>query len=176
MEQLLRLIDSVYRLPTDAEGNRLPNGAELEPAWQKAVSQVSVLKIKWDPRQNIYVFQNGTHLPQVVKKNFRRQIWKLNGLGFDDAELVLERKNDDWVDVTVSYTESPGVVLRPATLFLFDIKDTKSPWQKFSFPRTVGTGGGGVESNEIDLKADSEITAKLMITGYQTNSSPIFVP
>ncbi len=176
MEQLLRLIDSVYRLPTDVYGNRLPCGEPPEPAWQKIASEVSALKIKWDPRQNMFVFQNVTHLPLADKKIYRRQIWKLTGLGFEDAELVLERKNDSWVDVTVSYSQESGAVLRPATLFLFENKDARSPLQTFSFTSTVGTDGGTTESRTIGLPLNSEVTAKLVIPGYRTNSSPVLKP
>jgi hypothetical protein len=176
MEQLLRLIDSVYRLPTDVYGNRLPCGEPPEPTWQKIASEVPALKIKWDPQQNMFVFQNGTHLPLADKKIYRRQIWKLTGLGFEDAELVLERKNDSWVDVMVSYSEESGAALRPATLFLFASKDAGSPLQTFSFKSTVGTGGGTSESRTIGLPVDSEVTAKLVIPGYRTNSSPVLKP
>jgi len=176
MEQLLRLLDSVYRLPTDVNGNRLPCGEPPEPAWQKIVADVSALKIKWDSRENSFVFRDGGHLPIAAKEIYQRQIWKLTGLGFEDAELVLERKNDSWVDVIVSHSDKPGVALRPGSLFLFDGNDAKPPLLTFSFTSSVGTGGGTIESRTIGLKPGSELTAKLVITGYRTNLSPLLKP
>lgn len=89
---------------------------------------------------------------------------------------MLERKNDSWVDVTVSYSQESGAVLRPATLFLFENKDARSPLQTFSFTSTVGTDGGTTESRTIGLPLNSEVTAKLVIPGYRTNSSPVLKP
>ena len=176
MEQLLRLIDSVYRMPEDVYGNRLPCGAPPEPAWQKVVSKISALGIKWDSHQNMYVFQNGKHLPKVEKAIYRRQIWKLDGLGFEIAELVLERKSDMWVDVTVSSTEKAGVPLRPATLLLFDNKDTRVPMETFSFDGNVGKGSSRIETRTIGLRAGTELTAKLVVPGDSTNLSPVLKP
>lgn len=176
MEQLLRLIDSVYRMPTDVYGNRLPCGEPPEPTWQKIVSDVSALKIKWDTQQNMLVFQNGTHNPKLENKIFRRQIWKLTGLGFEDAELVLERKNESWLDVIVSSTQKEGARLRPGTLFLFENNDNTTPAETFSFTNQVGFGGGSTESRTIAFPAGSEVTAKLAIPGYLTNSSPVWKP
>ena len=176
MEQLLRLIDLVYWMPTDVLGNRLPCGEPPEPTWQRIVSEVSALKIKWDPRQNMFVFPNGTHIPKGETRIHRRQIWKLTGLGFADAELVLERKNDNWVDAIVSSTQKNGARLRPGTLFLFDNKDNKAPLEKFSFTDQVGFGGSSTERRGIALLAGSEVVAKLAIPGHSTNSSPVWKP
>lgn len=176
MEQLLRLIDSVHRLPTDQYGNRLPCGEPPEPAWQNIVAEVSALQIKWAPKQNLFVFPDGTHLPLAANKIYRRQIWKLTGIGFEDGELVLERKNQSWVEVMVSHSDKAGAALRPATLFLFDSKNMQSPISTFSFASTAGSGGSTFESRTIGLRTNSEVTATLVIMGFQTNSSPVLRP
>jgi hypothetical protein len=176
MEQLLRLIDSVYRLPADVYGNRLPCCEPPESAWQKVVSEVSTLKIKWDPRQNMFVFPDGSHLSPAENNIYRRQIWKLTGLGFEDAEIVLERKSDNWVSVMVWWAGKAGATLRPGTLFLFDGKDMKVPLEMFPFTSKVGMGGGTTVCRTIRLIAGSELTARLVVTGYSTNSSPLLKP
>ncbi len=176
MEQLLRLIDSVYRLPTDASGNRLPCGEPPEPAWQKVVSGVSALKIRWDRQQNMFVFRNGMALPQPEKKIYRRQIWKFTSPGLEDAELVLERKSDSWVDATLSCSEKSGDALRPATLLLFDNKEAAAPLETYTFTNIMGADCGLVTGWYLGLKPGSEVTAKLFIPGYSTNSSPVLTP
>lgn len=176
MEQLLRLIDSVYRLPTDVYGNRLPYGESPESAWQKVLAEVSALKIKWDPHQKMFVFQDGTHLPKLASKIHQREIWRLAGMGFEDAELVLERKSDDWVDVTVTLAEKAGANLKPATLMLYSGDEKEPPFLAFPFTNQVAVGGGSSQSQTIELKANTEIRAKLVIDGYRTNSSPILKP
>jgi len=169
MEQLLRLIDSVYRMPTDEYGNRLPCCEPPDPAWQKIVAKVSALKIKWDPRQDMFVLPDGSHLAKVDNKIYRRQIWKLTGLGFEDAEIVLERKDDNWVNVMVWGTAKAGAPLRFGTLFLFDNKNMRVPLATFS-------ATGGTESRTLGLIEGSELTAELAIPGYSTNSSPVLKP
>jgi hypothetical protein len=176
MEQLLRLIDSVYRLPTDVYGNRLPCGESPEPTWQKIVVDVSALKIKWDSQQQMYVFQNGLHLPKLTNKIHQREIWRLTGMGFEDAELILERKSDEWVDVMVSLTEKTGAKLKPATLALFSGDEKQQPILTFDFTNSVAAGGGSSEVRSIGLNPDIEIRAKLVIVGYRTNSSPVLKP
>ena len=176
INQLLRLIDSVYRMPVDVYGNRLPCGAPPEPAWQKVVSEISALGIKWDSHQNMYVFQNGKHLPKVEKAIYQRQIWKLDGLGFENAELILERESDQWVNITVSSTETGGARLRTATLLLFNSRDTKVPVETFLFDSKMGIGRNSIESRAIGLEVGTELTAKLVIPGYSTNSSPVLKP
>jgi len=125
----------------------------------------------------MFVFQDGTHLPILSTKNYQREIWQLPGMGYEDAELVLERKSDKWVDVRVNLTQISGANLNPATLILFagDEKD-KLPLQKFTFTQTTGSGGGSSESRTIGLKPDTQIKAKLVIDGYRTNFSPILKP
>ncbi|MGB7747765.1 MAG: hypothetical protein WBN75_10810 [Verrucomicrobiia bacterium] len=176
MEQLLRLIDSVYRLPTDVYGNRLPCGEPPEPTWQKIRTEVAALKIKWDSQQKMFVFQDGTHLPKLDTKIHQRTIWPLTGMDFEDAELVLERRSDDWVNVMVAFSERTGANLRPGTLILFSGDVNQQPLLTFTFTNLLGIGGGTTESRTIGLKEGSEIKAKLVIPGYNTNTSPIFKP
>jgi len=87
----------------------------------------------------MFVFADGSHLSPVANKIYRRQIWKLIGLGFEDAEIVLERKSDNWVSVMVWWAGKAGATLRPGTLFLFDGKDMKVPLEMFPFTSKVGT-------------------------------------
>jgi hypothetical protein len=176
MEQLLRLTDSVYRMPADALGNRLPCGEPPDLAWQKVVSDVSALKIKWDPRQNRYVFHDGTHLPELEKKIYQRQIWKLNGLGFNDANLVLERRSEEWLDVQVYYTQMAGATLRPANLLLFAGDPKQNPLLTFSFTNKMGNGSCCSESSIIHFLPGSAVQAKLITNDGKTNTSPIFIP
>jgi hypothetical protein len=70
----------------------------MEAQWKNYVNDVSQLKIRWDPEQNLYVRNDGTHLPPIPTKPDRRVIWKLEGIGIE-AELILERTDETWVIV-----------------------------------------------------------------------------
>ena len=127
MEQLLRLIDSVYRLPHGRVWQPVAmRGTARTQTWQKIRADVAALKIKWNSQEKMFAFQNGTHLPMLDTKIHQRKIWPLTGMGYEDAELVLERRSDDWVDVMVTLSEKTGANLKPGTLILFsaDVKST----------------------------------------------------
>jgi|GEM_PF-1113912 hypothetical protein len=175
-EQLLRLIDSVYRLPTDYFGNRLPEGPSLEPSWQKIVADVSALKIKWDPQQNMFVFQDGSQLSKLTRKIYQREIWRLTGMGFEDAELIIERKSDEWVDVMLTRVEKTGAKLRPSTLILFAGDENQPPLLTFKYTNNLAIGGGSWETRTVRLGANTELRARLEIAGYRTNTSFVFKP
>jgi len=176
MEELLKLIDSVYRLPADVLNDRLPCGEPPEPAWRKIVSDVSAKKIRWDPQQNLYVFPDGSHLPMPKKKIYQRAIWQLNDLGFYDAELILERKRDVWLDIDVYSSSKIGADLKPATLTLFDTDNDRTPLATFVFTDTKGKGDASFRGQTMALKTGTKIQAILTINGYKTNSSPVFIP
>ena len=176
-EQLLRLIDSVYRLPVDAMGNRLPwDENQRDTRWQKVVSDVSALKIKWDSRQDIYVFQNGTSLAPLKRHVYQRQIWKIEGLGYDEAELVLERQDENWLHVWFNSGESKDAKLIPAVIQLFTIDNPEKPIFTSRLEKIKGTGGYQSQSAIHALKAGSEVIGKLVTVNHQTNSSPVFKP
>ena len=176
MEQLLRLIDSVYRLPTDVYGNRLPCGISPEPSWQKIVADVAALKIRWDSKAQIYMFPDGSYIPKLTRKIYQREIWRLTGMGYEDAELILERKSDDWVNVTVELTQKTGAVLKPATLAIYAGGEIRSPLVTFNFAAAVGEGGGSTQGRTIALNDGVEIKAALSIDGFPTNFSSILKP
>lgn len=177
MEQVLRLIDSVYQMPTDALGMRLPwDEEQRDHAWQKIVSDISALQIKWDPRQNSYTFQDGKHLPPVEKHIYQRQIWKINGLGYENAELVLQRKDENWLKVMVDYSDAANAKLTPAVIHLFSVSDTHTPIFTTQLIKIKGSGSGTTDSSTIGLKAGTDVIAKLITVNHQTNSSPVFKP
>jgi hypothetical protein len=176
MEQLLRLIDSVYRLPTDLYGNRLPCGEPPEPAWRKIVGEVTTLSIHWDPQQQLYVFQDGTHLPIPTPKIYQREIWPLEGMGYQEAELVLERRSERWVEAIVDLTKKAGATLKIGTLVVLSTDAAQTPMETFNFADTNGNGGGSIESRSIELNEGASVRAKLTIDGIHTNWSPTLKP
>lgn len=176
MEQLLRLVDSVYRLPVDLSGNRLPCGEPPEPTWRKLVAAVSGLDIRWDTQQSIFVFPDGTHHPFPGKNIYRREIWDLTGMGYDNAQLVLERINDAWVLFRVNSTQSTGAELKAATLSVFDADEQRAPLFTFTFTNKVGVREGRYKAQIIEVAAGTQLRAKLVIDGNATNSSPNLKP
>ena len=175
-DQLLRLVDSVCRVPSGIHGDPSLWGLPPEPSWENVVSNVAALKIRWDPGQNDYVLRDRSHLATIQKKFYRRNIWELTGLGYRDAELIIERQNDSSASILVTYTEQKGATLRQATLFIFENGATNSPIDTFSFTNTVGRPLSSTINVGVPLQKDTEVRARLVITGIKTNLSPIFKP
>jgi len=177
MEQLLRLIDSVCRLPTDVYGNRLPCGEPPEPAWRKVVAGVTALSIHWDSKQQLFVFADGTHLSTPTPKIYQREIFRLEGMGYKEAELVFERKTERWVDVIVDQTMDAGAKLKTGTLDVFSADNTLVPLTTFRFTETRNErGGGSIYSRSIELREGAGVRARLVIDGSRTNLSPTLKP
>ena len=176
MEQLLRLVDSVYRPPTGSDGYRLWDflGKDQAENWKKCVSGVSLLKIRWDPQQNLYVWKDGGRLPPVPIKQYRRAIWKLEGLGME-AGLILERCNQTSVSYILEFSQTKGATLKPATLILYDNQSRSKPLETFNFTNSVGNGTYTSIGKMLTLKEGDDASAQLIFEGA-TNFSPVLKP
>lgn len=60
--QLLLLLRSVYRSPTNKDGIYVPHGRGFSEWWERVVGELDKLNIRWDPRKDTYVFADGTQL------------------------------------------------------------------------------------------------------------------
>ncbi len=171
-EQLLRLIDSVYRLPVDERGNRLPY-ENPEPVWEKIRADASRLKIKWDPQQQMYVFANGRHLPPLPHKIYRRVIWHPADTGVDDIELILERKSSDGVDAELNLSGMANAKFKTGSLNFYPAGSNQASLNEITFTKTEGDT---YWSLGFRLKDGADVRAVLVLDGCRTNSSPIFKP
>ncbi len=55
MNQLLRLVEAVYPLPSDVHGQKIRSGPDLEERWLRMVAEVEALGLRWDERRNTYI-------------------------------------------------------------------------------------------------------------------------
>ena len=77
-DQLLRLVDTVYRTVPDKSGSLLPwccDGEDDKRA-KKIIAEASSLKIRWDTKSDKYTFLDGTTLPEPKRVFYRRETWK----------------------------------------------------------------------------------------------------
>lgn len=176
MEQLLRLVDSVYRPPRGSDGYRQFDflGKDQAEQWKKCVSDVSLLKIRWDPQQNLYVWKDGGHLQPIPIKQYRRAIWRLEGLGME-AQLILERCNETSVSYILDFSQTKGAALKPGTLILYDNQNRSTPLETFNFTNAVGNGTSSSIGKMVKLKEGDDASAQLIIEGA-TNFSPVLKP
>ncbi len=88
--QILNMLDNVYRRETDPYGQKFAPLDRPEEEWKSIVRDVDKLRIHWSREKVSYVFEDGTQLPDDVKL-YRRHIWPLEGLS-GEAELTIERQ------------------------------------------------------------------------------------
>jgi hypothetical protein len=67
-EQMLRLIDTVYRLEPEKGGSLLPFGKQGAERRAKLIQEASSLQVQWDTKTHKYTFADATSLPEPGKK------------------------------------------------------------------------------------------------------------
>ena len=174
--QLLRLVDSVYRVPIGRYGDKMP--AE---EWSKTRGEFNKLGARWDGQQNMYVFPDGTHLPEVKPVYYRRNIWMLPTLG-PEAQLVIERSSAETITIIVDYGEMRGLRIEQSTLCVAPLAAKDKPIVKKAIRASMGDDAiplGGysqkVDYGDVKLPAGESVQAEL-ISGEKRYQSPVFTP
>ena len=108
--QLLHLLDSVYRREEE-RGLRFQPGNGFDNRWKTVMAEVEKLDIRWSAEKGRYTFKDGSHLPDQVRKLYRRDIWKLQGLN-DEATLIIERTGNKQVSVCLQRSWKKGAEWR----------------------------------------------------------------
>jgi hypothetical protein len=177
--QILNLIDTVHRREPDRRGVKFypDDDAAIAPRWKAIEADVAKLEARWNRERNCFTFKDGTQLPERVDKQYRRHIWKLDGLG-GEAEMVLERMDAKHVRLITSWS-GKAETKRPAyTLTLFAVKDQERELRKLG-SSAVSTSGGQEayfqELHEIELAEGTAVRARLVVD-QKERLSPIYEP
>ncbi|HEY2413596.1 MAG TPA: hypothetical protein VGI40_15205 [Pirellulaceae bacterium] len=123
LEQILRMLDSVYRLEFYRIGpaqssELLPWCEDEEAKRQQILAKALALKIRWDATKDDYTFLDGTTLPPRKIVHYRRETWKpeISGLKVEGA---IERRNPLWVEVSLGARFATEKIQRPFTARAF---------------------------------------------------------
>jgi hypothetical protein len=108
LEQVLRLVDTVYRVEPGPSGGLLPWEEEEK---YRILNDLAALRLRihWDPLAGKYVFADGSSLPEEAKEIHRREYWE-PALAKGTIELAIERRTRRFVDVDLraSGSDTPG--------------------------------------------------------------------
>ena len=178
--QLLRLVEPVYRLKSDRPGAKFIPGGDADLRWKKIVEDVSRLNVRWD-RVKGYAFKDGSQLPEEKRRLYRREIWDLPGLG--ESTLILERRDGKYVDATLERTIQAGAPASAWSLRLFAVNDKSKDLAGFpraqdsgsSVTATAGETAFSSESSLIVLPDGLDIQAELKMEG-RAILSPVYRP
>ena len=186
-EQLLRLLDTVYRVEAGRGGSLLPFGKQGAERRAKLIQGASSLQVQWDTKRHKYTFADGTSLPEPDKKQYRREIWRPNVDGLD-LEVILERDARRRVSIWVVQTYKVGKATPVASLKVVRVKAKDEPLVKFNAggekdksgipaPTEIPNGTSGISSTwkPIELDEGDEIQIELIVED-QSYRSPVFTP
>jgi hypothetical protein len=173
--QILRLMDSVFRVEPDIVDNLLPMDDEDAPKRKKIIREASKLRFRWDAKLSQYTFLNGSSLPPVKRRLYRRAIWKPN-VPIPDAQIVIERYNRRYVEVDFTERFKAGVPYPPAIFRVFDVTSKETSLAEFETGGFItDTGGGRFAGENVELNDGAEIQIELTVGG-KSHLSPIFKP
>jgi hypothetical protein len=173
IDQLLRLVDSVYRIEPDRYGSRFQRCAYDHSLWTKILTDFKALDVIWDPNKNIYTFKDGTYLPPVPVKHYRRQIWPLPSLG-RASRLILERLDKKWVDVILERSDEKRKKFKPGKIRVYSVKNKAEPVAEFSVDRPM-VKSNSYESRTVELPEGQKLQAELS-RGNKSKFSPAYEP
>ncbi len=169
--QVLRLLDSVYRVEPNICGDLLPlRGDEA----QVILQEVSKLKIRWDEKMNKYVFSDGTSLPELEPEHYRRTIWRPAVPGLH-VSVVVKRRSSRFVSIELMENHdweepSPSVVLRA-----FTSDDTHRVLAKFRIGDRSGRSATFGATETAFLNEGDELTLEVRVDS-ETVLGPSFRP
>lgn len=170
--QLLALINTVYRIEPDKNGNPLNN---FDPKrWEKIKADVAALHIKWDQAKNIYVFADGSSLPPQQKPVYMRQIFDVRSLG-PDARLIIARQSKDTVDIQLHHDQHPGIPTAETTVKVFRDDDPKAPpLANYHVPsHPEGGNSSSLDSTDTTLPAGTALHVEITSDGKTTKLEPV---
>jgi hypothetical protein len=173
-EQILRLLDSVYRVEPEIHNNLLPfYDIDAEEKRNKIVREVSALRIRWDTKLSQYSFLDGSSLPPVERKLYRRAIWKPNVPSLD-LQITVERYQRRYVDIEHIEQYKAEVPKGPARIRVFDVTSKENSLVEFEAGR-LHAGEGISAGYTVELDDGAEMQLELTVGG-KSHLSPIFKP
>jgi len=187
MNQALLLVDSVYRTEPDIYGARFSVGAGIDKRWRDTLVAWRKLSVRWDPARGQYTFADGTSLPPRAARSYQRAIWDLPIANTTEARLVLERRNDRYVQLEVRVAVPDQKSIAPATVRVSRVEDDvelvelKLPalgTTAHSSTATWSISGGGsgvVHTKLLALPEGTKLRAELQ-SGSSNSRSPVLEP
>jgi hypothetical protein len=183
-EQLLRLMDTVYRVEVGDFGEILRFDDNEETRGKKVVEGALNLTIRWDSKIHKYTFLDGKSLPEREPKNYRRERWRPKIAGLD-IEVFIRRAGPRYVSIWVSETYQVGKGGPGAVIKVVDVKAKDKPLVKIEAGRGAiselplegrkGTTAASSTWKPFELKEGGEVQIQLVVAG-KSHFSPTFKP
>jgi hypothetical protein len=177
INQLLRLVDSVYRVETDVYGRKFSARTNIEPSWSRIVNDFGKLDIRWDEAKKRYTFKDGSSLPDLPRLLYTRETWKLDGVP-GEALVIVERIDRRHFRIELRWSGTKGTVIQQATVKVYNIMDRNAPLAEISLSRLATNArqySGHVESRLVQLNEGDQVQLELA-SEKGTSRSSIYKP
>jgi hypothetical protein len=193
--QLLRLTGTVYRADEDWwYGYDSPANKERDVAgkrWNQFVAEVFRLHITWDRQRNRYTLPDGSTLPPIVVKRYRREIWNLDGV-VGEGSLIIQRRGKLQIGFYLHWEGVTGTKIEPAVIRVYTIRNRSKPLVEINVAKAISSAGPGTLvpdgvnlpdgvslrvrfPAEASLKEGEQIQVEL-VRGKAVRVSPVYTP
>ena len=175
MNQLLRLVDTVYHVPPNRCGWRL-GSEDVEARWAEIRAEFDQLDVRWDPERNMYVFADATYLEPPRSGQYPREIWKAEQLP-RKTFVAVERFDGKQVTITLRFTTldplrgSPSVHIR-----VVGVGSPQKHLGELDIAWAFEECGSGSVFGMFPVPEGKRIQLVLEIDGQIVEESPVFQP
>jgi hypothetical protein len=177
INQLLRLVDSVYRRDPEAFDYQFAPKQDLAGHWKKLKADFTRLRVRWDARGNRYTFRNGTALLDRPVKQYRRAIWKIDNIP-GAGQVIFERRDEQHVRILFEWSGRAGTDLKGVTPKALAGTDGRKPLAG-AFPAsveaTVGDRCFSQQTQLVELREGGQVRVRVSL-GNRTRTSPVYRP
>jgi hypothetical protein len=173
INQLLRLVDSVSRVETDVYGRKFSGGRDIDERWKQITNEFAKLDIRWDAKQNKYTFKDGSSLPDLPVKHYRREIWKLDRVT-GDGKVVVQRIHKGYIRLELTWSGPRGSKIEPGSLRLYVVNAKSAALAEIglaSLASAAMDGSDYVDSSMIELSEGQHVQIELVIGNTSARSS-----
>jgi hypothetical protein len=163
--QLLSLLSSVIPNGEDSTDFECCTCEDADNWWRKSTAVLSGKSIRWDKNKDLYTFADGTALPPIPKKLYRREIWRLD-TGAGEARLIAERVNRKHISVTLERHARLGDELAHVGFEVFLDGDPTRPVATVSTSDVSGSDDKAQSSSHsITVKVQEGQKIRVVLTG-----------
>ena len=120
--QLLTLVDSVYRTTRSEDGYRFWAENDADDKWKVIAGKIAKLDIRWNAKKCCYTFKDGTCLPEPERTIYQRKIWRPKGMN-GDAAIIFERTSKSRVSVGLTWMGDLTAKMPEYTLDVVQLRD-----------------------------------------------------
>jgi hypothetical protein len=141
------------------------------------MAEMEKLDIRWNAAKGRFTFKDGSHLPDQVRKLYRRSIWNLKEVN-GEAKLIVERTGTKRVGLCLEWSGNKGAEVPASVVKVFAVKDKAMALAQTQMGSAHYVGSDQVLSSRsfaVELAEGEQIQVWLEL-GNRKEFSPVYTP